>query len=107
MSLGNPTNDGTPVVVHTYQYTDKQGKQVVVKRHTRKHNHGIGAHVHIKIDSPLRAVVPTPKRVLGRVSTKRTALRLTHKHGAKNIAKRARKQIRKAVPGARLFKVKR
>lgn len=106
MSFGKPTNDGTPVVVHTYQYTDKQGKQVVVKRHTRKHNHGIGAH--IKIDSPLRAVVPTPKRVLGRVSTKRTTLRLTQKHGAKNIAKRAaRKQIRKAVPGARLFKVKR
>ncbi len=61
-----------------------------------------------KVDSPLKALLPTPKRVLGKISTKQGVQRVTQKGAAKNAVKRqTRRQVRKVLPGTSIIKIRR
>lgn len=61
-----------------------------------------------KVDSPLRAMLPTPSRLVGKVSTRQGVRRLTQKGATTNYIKRqGRKQVRKVLPGTAIIKIRR
>lgn len=61
-----------------------------------------------KVDSPLRARVPTAARIVGKVSVKQGVRRTTQKGSTKNFVKRTgRRYARKAIPGTTLIRVSR